>query len=186
MLKTKTTSSTDIYGVPTGVFQCQLNREQELSNRIAARNIPSAPLEPSYSCRAVPTKYTLMPIIDERKAASVPLLEYPPYNISDTFNPGTTESPWSGFAKNINDESKLRNQFFAIQNCPQSYYIPSSNSDLYKPTVIENKESTINQSLLFANEPFKKFNPNQYNLGYLLLNNPTRTQLIDTCDIHKE
>ena len=40
------------------------------------------------------------------------------------------QAPWYGFTANINAESSLRNQFFALQDCDQGKYIPSTTSDL--------------------------------------------------------
>ena len=166
-------------GLPNAVYQCNLERSRELSERISARNMPSQPLEPQYSLRPVPTKYTLLPIIDERKAASYPLLKYPIYDINNTFNPGTNTAPWSGFSTNVNTESKLRNQYFALQSCDQSQYIPSSNSDLFQNTI---QNTTPTNKLVFHEEEFLPFNPNTMNLGYNIFNNSTKTQMLDVCD----
>ena len=55
-----------LYGLPDGVYYCQQERTQQLNERIANRNIPSAFLEPQFPPRPVPTKYTLLPIMDEK------------------------------------------------------------------------------------------------------------------------
>ena len=68
----------------------------------------------------------------------------PVYNPAKTFNPGNDMGPWSGYATGVNVESDLRNQFFAIQKCPQSYYVPSSNSDLYEYK-FQNNPVQVNQ-----------------------------------------
>ena len=100
-------------------------RDVELSNRIAARNMPSRPLQPQFSMRPVSTKYALLPIIDRRAPASVPIHKEPTYSVENVFNPGDAQAPWSGFATNVNDESSLRGMFFALQNCEQKEYVPS-------------------------------------------------------------
>ena len=74
------------YGVPNGVAFCQQERTEELSRRMRERNIPSAPLQPQLGARPVLTKYTIMPILDQRKEATVPLMNYPIYNPEQVFN----------------------------------------------------------------------------------------------------
>ena len=101
------------------------------NSRIYERNIPSQPLQPYIDVRAVSTKYSYLPIVDPRKNISVPLIRLPDYSPHKVFNPGNTTSPWSGFASNVNLESELRNQVYALQKCSQSVYVPNSNSDLY-------------------------------------------------------
>ena len=103
-----------MYGVVDGAYQCHIGRTLELSQRMAARNIPSAPLQPQFGIRPVSTKYAIMPIIDRRAPATVPLEVEPTYNPELVFNPGSSHAPWSGFASSINEESALRNQFFAL------------------------------------------------------------------------
>ena len=107
-------NSGKMYGVVNGVYQCQQERTSELDDRIYDRLWPSAPLQPQYSTRPVSTKYALMPIVDQRVKPKVALGNYPIYNTTHVFNPGTAQAPWSGFSTNINTESRLRNQFFAL------------------------------------------------------------------------
>lgn len=166
----------NMYGVVNGLYECNNNRLEELNDRISGRNIPSSVLQPQFSIRPVSTKYALLPIVDRRPAAKEPMLRVPTYNIQETFNPGNSISPWSGFASSVNDESRLRNQFFAIQKCEQAEYIPSSNSDMYKTSVQGNN---IKQPYpdLFREENFNAFNPNVCNLGKKLFDNCTRVQL---------
>ena len=106
------------------------NKEED-NRRIYDRNIPSAKLQPYLDVRPVMTKYSYLPIVDPRRQLDTKLNELPTYNINSTFNPGNDMAPWSGFASNINTESILRNQIYALQSCSQSEYVPSSNSDLY-------------------------------------------------------
>ena len=78
------------------------------------------------------TKYSLYPVVDPRSQLKVGLEDLPAYNVSQTFNPGTRQAPWSGFVSNINTESILRNQVYALQKCSQASFVPDSSSDLYK------------------------------------------------------
>lgn len=153
---------------------------RETNTRIYDRNIPSQILQPYIDVRPVLTKYSYFPIVDPRKELHVKPLQVPTYNVHNVFNPGNTQSPWSGFASNINLESELRNQVYALQKCSQSVYVPTSKSDLY-----EYKFKTITQSnpheLLFNNQSFSDFNPNpdQNIVGTNLFNNSTRSQVRD-------
>jgi len=166
-----------MYGVINGAYYCNMERDMELSNRIAERNVPSRPLQPSFSIRPVSTKYALLPIFDRRAKPTVAIEQEPVYNVKTVFNPGTAQAPWSGFASNINDESSLRGQFFALQNCEQSEYVPSSNSDMYMVEAVGRQEQQQFPGL-FQEEQFAPFNPNTCNLGHDLFHNSTRVQLM--------
>jgi hypothetical protein len=165
-----------MYGVTDGVYICNQGRVDELNNRISERNIPSNGLQPQYSIRPTSTKYAYMPILDQYKKATVPLETYTPYSTSAIFNPGNAQAPWSGFSNNINVESQLRNQFFALQKCEQSVYVPSSTSDLYQ-TKVDYTPQPQTHPLLFEKPDLAPFNPNVNNLGNSLFNNHTRYQL---------
>lgn len=160
--------------------ECVSNIHQETNKRIYDRNIPSQMLQPYLDVRPVMTKYSYFPIVDPRKKISVPMEQFPTYNVNTVFNPGTSASPWSGFASNINLESELRNQVYAIQKCSQSVYVPKSSSDLY-----DYKFKTVTQpnshELLFQNESFSSFNPNpdERTVGSGIFLNNTRVQVRD-------
>ena len=153
---------------------------QETNVRIYDRNIPSQLLQPYIDFRPVMTKYSYLPIVDPRKQVDVPLVNAPIYNVHNVFNPGNTQSPWSGFATNINKESELRNQIYALQKCSQAVYVPKSSSDLYNY-----KFKTVTKpnphDLLFQNDKFDTFNPNPDDnmVGTGLFYNCTRTQVRD-------
>jgi hypothetical protein len=92
-------------------------------------------------------------------------------------------APWSGYASNVNVESDLRNQIFALQKCSQAVYVPSSNSDLYQFGFKPTKQESQPFPNLFANEQFSQFNPNPENVGHDVFYNSTRQQLKDAGDI---
>ena len=104
----------------------------------------------------------------------------PTYNVGNVFNPGNTKSPWSGFAKNVNIETELRNQVFSLQKCSQNVYVPSSKSDLY-----DYRFQTVTKQnpheLLFQNQTFDTFNPNPEPsiCGSGIFYNNTRCQVKD-------
>jgi hypothetical protein len=154
------------------------NIHKETNTRIYNRNVPSQILQPYLDVRPVMTKYSHFPIVDPRKTSNVQLQQIPQYNVNNVFNPGNSKAPWSGFASNINRESELRNQIYALQKSSQSVYVPNSNSDLY-----EYKFKTIQQvnphELLSYNEGFTMFNPNPdpETVGTEIFYNHTRGQI---------
>jgi len=149
--------------------------QNDINNRIYDRNIPSSTLQSYLNVRPVSTKYSRFPIVDPRKTLNFPFKQESDYNVQYTFNPGNRMAPWNGFANNVNLESELRNQIYALQRSSQSVYVPDSSSDLYNPIINNNNETQNN--LLFKKEHFDHFNPNTENLGYLKFNNCTRQQL---------
>jgi hypothetical protein len=146
--------------------------------RIYNRNIPSQPLQPYLDVRPVMTKYSYLPIVDPRKEINVSFQQKPTYNSYSTFNPGNTQSPWSGFASNVNTESELRNQIYALQKCSKSVYVPCSTSDLYNTNINSNNTLPVH-SLLFKTENFEDFNPNPKEIGSNMFMNSTRVQVKD-------
>ena len=159
---------------------CVSKMHEQTNTRIYDRNIPSQMLQPYLDVRPVMTKYSYLPIVDPRKQLNVKMEQMPTYNSQTVFNPGNTQSPWSGFASNVNLESELRNQVFALQKCDQAVYVPGSNSDLYKYSYTPNKaEQSQTHSLLFQKEHFCDFNPNPDNkiVGSGIFYNSTRSQV---------
>ena len=153
---------------------------EETNTRIYDRNIPSQMLQPYIDVRPVMTKYSYFPIVDPRKNNSVPLTVQPTFNPHAVLNPGNTTSPWSGFASNVNTESELRNQIYALQKCSQSVYVPSSKSDLYNYGFTP-KPTPQSHSLLFEKDSFSQFNPNpdSKTVGAEMFFNSTRVQVRD-------
>ena len=152
----------------------------DISNeRLFNRNLPSQTLQPYISVRPVMTKYSIMPIVDPRAPINTKLEQQPTYNSHNVFNPGNTMSPWSGFASNINLESELRNQVYALQKCSQSVYVPSTNSDLYYFQFKTKQHSQIQQPFpdLFKKELYSDFNPNNEDIAKGTFYNQTRQQL---------
>jgi len=156
-------------------------RQETVYLRSSLRNMPSQPLQPYLDARPVLTKYSIMPIVDPRKKSNVQLVQQATFTPESAFNPGNDFGPWSGYASNVNHESELRNQIFALQSCSQATYIPSSNSSLYD---VKWKNSTTQFQPfpdLFKNEEFSPVNPNPdpNKIGFALFNNATRQQVRD-------
>lgn len=159
---------------------CVAQIHNQTNQRIYDRNIPSQMLQPYLDFRPVMTKYSYFPIVDPRKKINVKLQQQPTFNPHATFNPGNTQSPCSGFASNINVESELKNQIYALQKCSQATYVPSSKSDLYK-SYVHSKPISQPHELLFQEQHFSNFNPNPNNniVGSGIFFNSTRVQVRD-------
>jgi len=119
-----------MYGVVNGMYSCQQDRVDELNTRIYARNVPNMSPQMCFAPRPVPTQCTTMPIMDQVAKAKVPIKTTLPFNTRSNFLPGDS-APWAGFKDNVEVESGLFNMYFALQACPQAYYVPSSRSDMY-------------------------------------------------------
>jgi hypothetical protein len=163
---TNTTRST-----PPSCLQVQ----NKMNVSIYKRNIPSRDLQPNINARPVSTKYAFYPIVDQRRRGKYPLKQYPSYETSFVFNPSDDLAPSSGFRKNINVESELRNQIYALQKGDRAVYVPTSSSDLYKPMWVP--QNQIQNPRVFHQEKFNSFNPDVLNINQFVYNNSTRTQL---------
>jgi len=155
-------------------------RQGIMNARSYVRNIPSQPLQPYLDTRPVLTKYSIMPVVDPRREIKTPLVQQATYNTSQIFNPGNDFAPWSGFASNINHESDLRGQIFALQECSQAMYVPDSKSSLYN---VHWESRKVNQPFpgLFKKEELgpSELNADPKIMGISLFNNATRQQLKD-------
>jgi len=157
-------------------------RTEELNNRISERNLPSNPLQAQFDIRAISTKYSCMPIFDRRAIPTVSIETLPAYDNDATFDPGNAQAPWAGFAPNIDGESRLRNQFFALQKgSGQSCYIPSKNSDMYESKIFPANQQYVEQPFpaLFEKNRFEAFNPCPKECGINFFDNFTRQQVKD-------
>lgn len=154
----------------------------QTNDKIYDRNIPSNMLQPYFSLRPTHTKYTKLMTTNQAPSNNVPLISFPQYNAQSTFYPANATAPWSGFSGNIDIESDMRNQFFALQSCPQAVYVPSSSSDLYTLTSFTHPDRPDVQShpLLFKEERFDMFNPNITNNSNATFNNHTRQDIKNT------
>jgi hypothetical protein len=169
---------------PNNFYNIRFNnydKNNAINSELFNRNFPSSNLTMNFPFRPVSTKYTLMPTINNVIKSVEPIKNYNMYDLSNTFFPGTRKPHFCGFASNVDKESTLRNQFFALQKADQSRYIPDSTSDLYE-TNIEQLPQKVNldATLLFNETKFNDFNPNLSNsIGHELFYNSTRVQLKD-------
>ena len=163
------------------IDQPSSQKQYTIYQRSYQRNVPSQPLQPYLDARPVQTKYTILPIVDSIRPIEAPLTQQATYNPHTIFNPGNAHGPWSGYSSNVNHESELRNQIFALQACSKAEYVPSSKSSLYQ--VKWQNTNKVEQPFpnLFKTEKFcpTNPNPNPKQVGYALFNNATRQQVKD-------
>lgn len=103
-----------------------MSRVEELNDRIYQRLQADTPSF-SFSPRPVPTKYTTLPILDQRTSGKE-INQVPIFDVTRNFLPGNS-APWSGKAENIDVETDLY---------LGKTYFPSTKSDLYKVNVPSN------------------------------------------------
>jgi len=157
------------------------DKNNAINNELFNRHFPSNNLTMNFSCRPVNTKYTLMPTVHNVIKSVEPIKNYNVFDSNKTFFPGTRNPHFCGFASNVDTESTLRSQFFALQKADQARYIPSTNSDLYENNIEQLPQKVnLDATLLFNETKFDDFNPNLSNLiGHELFYNSTRVQLKD-------
>jgi hypothetical protein len=176
-------NNSSIYGLPQGIYYGQHERTDELNHRMNERFFPDKPLQANFDPRPVPTKYSHFPIINRRTSHKESIQREPLYKIEDNFNPGSSRAPSDGFLANIDVETKLRNQSFALQHgADQNVYIPSSKSDLYITSIVS-RPSVQPHPDLFSRHQFvgrNVTNVENTNIGKDLFFNHTRTQLRNT------
>lgn len=162
------------------LYVCNLDRNEDINEKIYKRNIPTYSFQPQFNPRPVSTKFTIMPILEPHHMSNVDMKEVEPYNIGKNFNPGS-RAPWSGYAENIDCETILRNQTFALQKCDRACYVPNSDSELYNVEVKYSKQVEQPHKLLFNKNNFSRFNGDKFKkfdkIGKDFFNNPTRQQM---------
>jgi len=146
---------------------CNIEYDNELNNRLSTRWFPSNSLTPQFDERPVSTKYTFFQTVEEKPIINTPKLQYVNYSPSNVFNPGS-RAPSDFFFNNVDLESKLRNQFMALQKSNQSVYVPELTSSLYENSYVYKKEysptdckTNVNNNIV-ANNTFNNFT--RYNL----------------------
>ena len=152
-------------------------RVQSINDRIMNRNIPDITLQTSFDPRPQNTKYHRLPLINRKVPNAYPIQKQPDYQQRLHFNPGSY-APYSGYATNVDSESRIQNMFAPLQKYGnQNYYIPSSRSSLY---TTENIRPNVNQTLvdkhtlLQYTSSFSPYNPDVYHLNKDRFNGHTR------------
>ena len=141
---------------------CNIEYDNELNKRMNTRQFPSQSLPPLFDVRPVSTKYTFFQTVEERPTVNVMPLQYRQYSPEQTFNPGS-RAPVDFFMENVDTESTLRNQFFALQKSNQSVYVPEFTSSLYKNEMDYKKSQNITVTDCKTNTINKNLAPNTFN-----------------------
>ena len=175
-------SNQKIHGLQEGILYGQNERTDEINARLQSRYYPDTPLEPNFTPRPISTKYSLFPTISNHPISTEIHVPRPPHNVSSNFNPGTRNAPHLGYTNNIDTETILRNQTYALQHgADQGVYVPSSNSDMYRVSVATS--STYGDQMfpdLFTKKQYNTYIPQsleQSDIGKNKMFNHTRTQL---------
>jgi hypothetical protein len=173
-------TTNEIYGVQKGIISGQFDRVDELNDRMSSRHFPTQELQPNFSPRSVPTKYSLFPVIERRKPVSEPIQQMHRHSVSENFNPATRNGPVATYLANVDTETILRNQTTTLQHgAEQRVYVPSSQSDLYNTRAVGRVEEQTHP-LLFERQQYATKSSNldeKYGIGKDQLYNHTRTQL---------
>ena len=168
----------EILGVPKYALYGQEDRVEELNKRIGSKNNIEKKLEPNFDLRPTSTKYDHFPVLDKQPTPKKQ--DYETYKLSNQFYNGNARAPPSGYFSNIDLESNLRNQHFALQKgASQSVYVPTSESDMYKVKVpyipSEQPHPTLFTQQKFSAELHENLQNNK--IGVDTFHNHTRTQL---------
>lgn len=171
--------NTNVIGATTGLWSGQIERLEELNDRIANRQFPDKPLQPNFGMRPVATKYSLFPVIDRRAAPTVPILRHPEYNTYANFSPATSNGPVASYLANIDLETVLQNRNVILQHgADQGVYVPSSKSDLYGFSAVGREEALGDRGLLFQkHDLITKQSDVANQIGRDRFHNNTRVQL---------
>ena len=156
----------------------QLNNQhylEEINHKIYERNVPSSMIPQPLSFRSTPTKYSLFPVLENSNPEPSKLRDF---SLENTFFPGIN-APYCGYVNKVNDESYLKNMFFALQSCPQASWVPDSTSELYNTRKMHDSLNISKHHRLFEKDDLGMSNPNPCNitLGRNLFDNNTRMQV---------
>lgn len=152
---------------------CNIEYDNTLNKRINERHFPNQRLQPNLEPRPSSTKYQKFPYISH-ETPTVSLNKYNYFNPEKTFYTGNAKAPVFFALDNVDTESRLRNQFFALQKNDQAQYIPGLHSSLYNmKSNLQQKPHKIDN----YNKTEIKFNPDKCNLAPDYFNNNTRFNL---------
>jgi hypothetical protein len=120
-------------------------RTDELNARLASRIYPDMVIPQSISSRPNETRQTILGKSTDPRNTTTAIVghSYAASSIQDNFICGDKGEP-NWFLANIDTETILRNQTFALQKgCAQSTYMPASNSELYRPKMPVNSTPLV-------------------------------------------
>lgn len=166
-----------------------LEKNNQHNERIYDRNVPSEHLENWFSPTPISSKHSRFPVLFHKSGAEKKLetrekpdtipVEIPAFNTRTAFAAGMTRTaPFRGFSENVDVETALRNQFYALQKADQAVYVPSSGSSLYHINTMAGRQEEQTHPLLFHRDVAATTeHPYLADLGRDHLFNHTRTQM---------
>ena len=177
-------SNQTIYGLAQGISYGQNARVDEINKRFTDRQFTDQPLKPNFDIRAIPTKYSVFPLVDRRTPSQEPPQQYLDHLVNANFCPNIKKGPVDGYFNKVETENVLRNQYFALQRgADQGIYVPSSNSDLYKVQQVVGRQEEQTHPMIAQQYQFEnRLHPNlaSRQIGQDTFHNNTRTQLRNT------
>ena len=111
-----------------------VKRDAELSERIFLRNVANKDVQMYFDPRAVQSRFQVFPCEDVRPKVDEPIVITDHYDTTKNFLPGDG-APFEGYARKVEDESKLRNIMFPLQKSYQCQYVQPTTSDMYEVKV---------------------------------------------------
>ena len=140
-----------------------------MNYKILERTMQFENIEALISPRPQSTLFTLplQDIIPPESCKSIILNYENNYNFNSTTNSNANtcniNGKWCRYVNNIDTESILKNQVYALQHAPHTKYVPDSCSDLYKSNTIKTYNQRAKQStysnLSNQNNPITPINP---------------------------
>jgi hypothetical protein len=167
-----------VEGAHSGLMVGGFGRVDELNDRIHQRVQSDQVLPMQLDPRAVPTKYSIFPMIDRRTKPTEKRAAKPAYHVEQVFAPIGRKGPTEYFLANVDTETVLQNRHVVYQKfADQSVYVPNSNSDLYRVEAVGRQEAQTHSSL-FEQRSYATTGSQVAGLvGRDLFHNSTRTQL---------
>jgi hypothetical protein len=128
------------------------NYSNYINKRILERTMQFENIEALISPRPQSTLCTmpLQNIIPHESCKAIILNYENNYNFNSTTNSNANtcniNGKWCRYVNNIDTESILKNQVYALQHAPHTKYVPDSCSDLYKSNTVKTYNKNAKQS----------------------------------------
>jgi hypothetical protein len=164
----------------------------EINDRILERTTLTGNINVLIPPRPESTLFTLP--FQNSNVICNPIIIKSDFNDPNSFLPSSRGGDWNKYKQNIDTESILRSQVYALQNAPQAIYVPNSNSDLYNSTMptmntstaqglYKNLQTTTMEDSIWGLHPALNINSNYQNVSMpdelrnKLFNNDTRQEI---------
>ena len=121
----------------------------ELNTRIQSRHFSDKAMQPYFTPRPTPTKYSRFPMVERRTPTTVAIQHQETHSPATNFNPGTRPYSFGSYLANYDADASLRQPMNRLDD--GNVYLPHSNSEMYKLQLPECKTRNEEQThpLLF-------------------------------------